>query len=180
MDRARAPLPGAPLSAERTHGAGAGGCPAEELRGLRGLAVDAAQVRPLRGALLRPGQPVEQLVFAGDEAPDTLHAALMSKGRPVAVASVMRNPFPPAGDAHDWRVRGMATLPDLRGRGLGGRLLACCAAHAREHEGRRLWCNARVGARAFYERGGMTVVGERFELPTIGWHYLMVKALVGG
>ena len=69
----------------------------------------------------------------------------------------------------------MATSPGLRSRGIGAALLGACETHARERRCTRLWCNARVGARAFYERGGWVVEGDVFDIPTIGLHHLMSK-----
>ena len=140
-------------------------------------AVQAELVRPLRAEVLRPGQPREQLIFAGDNAPETLHAAVAVDGRIVGVASVMREPYPRGPHAGDWRIRGMATTADMRGRGIGAALLARCEEHVRDRRGARLWCNARVRARAFYERAGFAVEGQAFEVPAIGPHYLMRKPL---
>jgi GNAT superfamily N-acetyltransferase len=147
---------------------------------VRPTAVDAETVRPLRGEVLRPGQTPAQLAFAGDEAPATLHAAVRAGPEIVAVASVMREPHPRTPGQEDWRIRGMATRADLRGRGLGGSLLACCETHARRQGGARLWCNARIGARAFYEHAGFSVEGAVFEIAEIGPHYLMSKRLDDG
>jgi GNAT superfamily N-acetyltransferase len=130
-------------------------------------------VRVLRAEILRLGQAPEELVYDGDGAPDTLHVAVCAHGEPVGVASVMREPFPPAPGADDWRVRGMATRPRARGRGIGSLLLEACIAHARDAGGALLWCNARVPARAFYERAGLAAVGGVFEIPRIGPHVLM-------
>jgi ribosomal protein S18 acetylase RimI-like enzyme len=71
----------------------------------------------------------------------------------------------------------MATRPRARGRGAGRVLLDACIAHAREMRGALLWCNARVPARGFYERAGLEVLGEVFEIPRIGPHLLMWMAL---
>jgi len=141
------------------------------------IAVDAELVRPLRAEVLRPGQSQEQLTFPGDDAADTLHAAVRIDGRIVGVASVMREPHPHDPLPGDWRVRGMATSVEMRGRGVGGALLARCEEHVRDQGGARLWCNARVRARTFYERAGFAVEGEAFEVPAIGPHYLMCKPL---
>jgi len=140
-------------------------------------AVSSETVRPLREEVLRPGQSGEQLTFAGDESPETLHAAITLDGRLVGVASVIRDGHPRRPQPGDWRIRGMATTAQMRGRGIGAALLALCESHAREHDGHRLWCNARVGARDFYERGGFAVEGEMFEIPAIGAHLLMWKCL---
>ena len=144
---------------------------------MRTTAVDAEAVRPLRAEVLRPGQSREQLIFPGDDARDTLHTAVSVEGRIVGVASVMREPYPRAARAGDWRIRGMATRPEMRGGGIGAALLARCEQHARDHAAARLWCNARVRARMLYERAGFAVDGEVFEIPMIGPHYLMRKPL---
>lgn len=140
-------------------------------------AVSADVVRPLRQEILRPASPGRDVVFPNDEHPDTLHVAVRIENRIVGVASVMRDPHPSDPRPGDWRIRGMATRPELRARGIGSALLAACEAHAREHRGTRLWCNARVKARSLYERGGLTVEGEVFEIAPIGPHYLMSKTL---
>jgi GNAT superfamily N-acetyltransferase len=144
---------------------------------MRPESVDVEIVRPLRAQVLRPGESGEGLAFDGDHAPGTLHAAVLVQGRVVGVASVMRDRHPREPLAGDWRIRGMASSVDVRGRGIGASLLAFCEAHARGEGGVRLWCNARIRARAFYERAGFSVEGEVFELPRIGAHYLMSKSL---
>jgi GNAT superfamily N-acetyltransferase len=141
------------------------------------VAVGVDVVRPLRQEILRPGHTGEKLVFPGDGDPETLHAAVSIENQVVAVATVMPDPHPYDPQPGDWRLRGMATGPEQRNLGIGGALLVACEAHAREHRGTRLWCNARVNARAFYERGGLVVEGDAFEIPTVGPHYLMSKSL---
>jgi GNAT superfamily N-acetyltransferase len=64
----------------------------------------------------------------------------------------------------------MATIPELRGRGIGGALLEACLEHARSRNGSIAWCNGRVGARAFYLRHGFSVVRGPFEIEGIGPH----------
>ena len=97
--------------------------------------------------------------------PETLHVGAFLAGKLVAVASVCHEPPPGERDAAAWRVRGMATLPEQRGRGLGGKLLEHCLQHARALGGRRLWCSARVAVAAFYHAWGFVSVGEPFVLP---------------
>jgi len=106
--------------------------------------------RPLRHAVLRPYQSVE-LIAVGFVSPD---------GGPGA-----------------WRVRGMATAPESRGRGAGGAVLAALVEHARANGAGRVWCNARIAARTLYERAGFEVASEEFEIPEIGPHYVMELTL---
>ncbi len=141
-------------------------------------AVPAASVRTLRAALLRPGQAPQRLVYPGDDAPDSLHlAARDAAGETVGIASVMAEAHPRDPAASDWRVRGMAVVPELRGGGLGASMLGRCERHARAWGGRRIWCHARVAAQGFYERAGWQVESEVFDVEDIGPHVIMSKPL---
>ena len=145
-------------------------------RGVRVLAVDAAAGRPLRMAVLRPHEPPERRMYAREDDAATLHvAAVGDDGSVLAVGSAMSEPHPRQPHEGDWRVRGMATVAELRGQGLGAIVLERLEREARRRGARRFWCNARSGARCFYERAGYGVEGERFEIDEIGPHYLMSK-----
>jgi predicted GNAT family N-acyltransferase len=56
-------------------------------------------------------------------------------------------------------------------------VLAAALAHARAHGAELVWCNARVPARAFYERAGFAVHGDEWEDPDIGPHVAMAVDL---
>jgi ribosomal protein S18 acetylase RimI-like enzyme len=145
--------------------------------------VPAAAVRPLRSLVLRPGQPPEALVYDGDEHPDALHAAVPDGARLAGIATIYPEPPPAAhrgpipedafAEGAAFRLRGMATHPEARQRGLGRALLEACFAHARQRGAGYLWCNARISALGFYQRMGMETVGDEFDIPGIGPHYVM-------
>jgi GNAT superfamily N-acetyltransferase len=146
--------------------------------GIQVVAVGPEVGRPLRMAVLRPHQAAEVPMYPLEDDPGTLHlAAIGEDGGVLAVGSLMREPHPREPRPGDWRVRGMATLPALRGLGLGSAVLAACETRAAGAGGKRLWCNARVGARGFYERAGLSVEGAVFEIAGIGPHVLMSKQL---
>jgi GNAT superfamily N-acetyltransferase len=146
--------------------------------GVRVVAVDARKGQALRMSVLRPSQQPGESMYAREGDPETAHyAALGTDGAVLAVGSVMEEGHPHEPREGDWRVRGMASEAGLRGRGLGKLVLAALEAHARGRGGRRLWCNARTGARAFYEREGWSTEGEEYEIEGIGPHFLMAKSL---
>jgi GNAT superfamily N-acetyltransferase len=140
--------------------------------------IEAAATRPLRRRILRPGQAEHELVYPGDEEADSLHVGAFDGDALLGVASVFRqSPEGAPPSPTDWRLRGMAVVPEARRRGLGAALLAACERHARDRGGTRLWFNARVAALPFYLALGYEVFGEEYELPGIGPHRFAEKRL---
>lgn len=136
--------------------------------------VGAECVRPMRREVLRPNQAPHEMVFPGDDAIGTFHlAGLDNAVQVLGVASYYQELHPHDGRAGDWRLRGMAVGRVFQGQGLGRRLIEVGLGHLRKQRGTRLWCNARVLAKPFYEKLGFRAQGEPFEIATIGPHYLM-------
>ena len=136
---------------------------------------------PLRHDVLRPHETLDQLALPGDADPDTCHlAARTVTGEVVGTASVRREPAPwgPGTTTAAWRLRGMATREDLRGRRIGTRVLGAVVAHVASKGGGLLWCNARVPAVPFYERSGFATRGEPWVDPEIGPHVAMWREVV--
>ena len=128
--------------------------------------VSLEQTRALRQAILRPHQTLAEL--AAHEPAGTFAVGAFDGDELVSVGYVVAEGEPGA-----WRIRGMATVPAARGRGAGTAVLDALLAHARAHGARRIWCNARTPARSLYERAGLRVASDEFELPEIGPHLLM-------
>jgi GNAT superfamily N-acetyltransferase len=132
------------------------------------------EILPVRHSVLRPGLPVETAFYPEDDGPDVFHLAERDGGAVIACATFFPEPLDgePA-----WRFRGMATLPEYRSRGVGGRLLEAGVAEVARRGGTLVWCNGRSGAAAFYRRHGFGIRGDEFDLPPIGPHYRFVRAL---
>jgi uncharacterized protein (TIGR02453 family) len=120
----------------------------------------------LRQAVLRPHQTVEDL--AAHEPTGAVAFGTFEGDDLVAVGLIG-----PEGEPGAWRVRGMATAPEARGRGAGAAVLDALVRHASAHGATSVWCNARVRAIPLYERAGLRVVSEVFEPPDIGPHVRM-------
>lgn len=137
-------------------------------------AVASSETRPLRELVLRPRRPPADSVYPGDDDPTTVHLAAYSDGRLVGIASLYRedrtggDPSTPG-----WRLRGMASAPDLRGTGIGRALLRRSLDHVARSGGGELWCNARTPVASFYAKHGFEVVSEPFDIPGIGPHVVM-------
>jgi GNAT superfamily N-acetyltransferase len=139
--------------------------------------ISAAAARQLRSALLRPFESPDELVYFGDDAPDTLHVGAFINGELSGIATVCRDPLPGEEATDVWRLRGMAIKPSLQGLGYGRALLERCISHVSARGGRLLWCNGRVSAAGFYRALGFAVSGEEFEVSGTGPHYLMKRVV---
>jgi GNAT superfamily N-acetyltransferase len=132
--------------------------------------VDAATIRPLRRAILRPTRPPEASVYAQDDDPKTVHLAAYDdvSGGLVGCVTVFAEALDD--EPRAWRLRGMAVEADLRGSGVGAALLATAIDAVRSTGAPLLWCEAREAAQGFYEKYGFVGSGELFEVPVAGPH----------
>jgi GNAT superfamily N-acetyltransferase len=135
----------------------------------------ATDAYPLRHRILHPELAPDRVGLPGDARDGAGHwTAHVPELGLVGVASVMPEAVPWWPDqAGGWRLRGMATAPEVRGWGVGSDLVDAVVDHVRNHSGTALWCTARLAAVGFYQRKGFTSRGERWEEPVIGIHIHM-------
>jgi len=146
--------------------------------------ISAEETIAVRWPILRPDFPRETAVFAGDEFESTRHlGAFTTEEKLVGVASiyVVAMAELPAGvtcaEGASWQLRGMATLPEVRGLGHGAALVAACVEAARTAGGGLIWCNARTTAAPFYAKHGWQIFDGEFDIPTVGPHFRMWRVL---
>src|SRR5205823_2262706 len=108
-------------------------------------ALDPADTRPLRHAILRPHQPIGAL--AAHETAGSFAVGAFAGEELVSVGLVG-----PTSEPRAWRVRGMATAPHARGRGAASAVLEALLSHAAAQEAERVWASVRTPARSLYER----------------------------
>jgi GNAT superfamily N-acetyltransferase len=140
-------------------------------------AITAPETRPLRHAVLRPGQSFEQTVYSRDDHPETVHFGAFDGDRLVAIASLYREARPHRPRRAAWRLRGMATDADHQGHGFATAVLDAAVDHVAAGGGGELWCNARVPALGFYLRCGFEVDGDEFEIDGIGPHVVVTRTI---
>jgi len=134
------------------------------------LAVSSKECHPLRERILRPGQPASAWTYELDEAPRAMHFAIKENGETLGVASLL--PEAREDGRECWRLRGMAVVPEARGRGFGRTLLGAVQAVTKQRGG-GLWCTARTPVEGFYSRYEFKREGEVFEIEGGGPHVLM-------
>lgn len=135
----------------------------------------------LRKAVLRPWLTLEESRASWAGFDEQFHVGALQEGRVVSTVGFLVDAHPDYTEAFgalQWRLRGMASEPALQGRGLGGQVLNFGIAEiarrltAAGEDSAALWCNGRSGAQGFYERHGFTPIGDVFETPGTGAHYV--------
>ena len=126
---------------------------------------------------MRPGRPFGAAVYESDALSETRHfIAVDGDDRIVGCVTIFPEPWPGSDDA--WRLRGMGVADELRGAGVGRKLLQAVDEFLRGLDRTPLiWCNARCTAVGFYERCGWEVASDVFDLPDIGPHVNMTRRL---
>lgn len=135
--------------------------------------IQAVETYPIRHLVLRPNQDVSACAYPGDEAPTTFHLGAFKDGVLIGIASYYKENTPVFGEESQYRLRGMATLPDYRGLNIGKYLIIEAQVLLKERNADLWWCNARTTASGFYEQLGLSVYGDIFEIEPIGPHKLM-------
>jgi len=141
--------------------------------------ITAAETIPLRHSVLRPHQPVSACHYPGDDDPVNFHIGAFHDEQLIGVASYFLEKHPDLAGAPQYRLRGMATDPDFRGQGAGSQLLIKGNEILTEKKVPVWWCNARISAAGYYEKAGLSQLGETFEIKPIGMHKVMYLVLPG-
>jgi len=123
--------------------------------------------------MLRPNGTLDDCLFQGDNDELTFHLGAFVDKKLVSVASFYFEKNDKFSEPHQYRLRGMATLPEHQGQGLSSALLRTAFPVIKQNQCTLLWCNAREKARGFYSKVGFAPTGELFSIPHIGKHILM-------
>lgn len=142
------------------------------------LRINASDTYHIRNLVLRPGKPVEACHFKDDEDEQTFHLGAFIDSKLVSVASFYFEKNPKLEEEYQYRLRGMATLEEHRGKGLSSSLLKTAFPIIKQNFCQLLWCNARTSAQGFYQKVGFEKIGEEFNIPEVGPHYLMFKTII--
>ncbi len=131
----------------------------------------------VRQPVLRPGKPVESCIFEGDDLETTTHLGLYNNSKLAGIVSIFASChklFPQVGQ---FQLRGMAVLDEFQKKGYGERLVSEAECCIKEQNGSLIWFNAREAAVDFYKKMGYEIVGDAFDIPTIGIHFVMKKMI---
>jgi GNAT superfamily N-acetyltransferase len=145
---------------------------------LKVLRISSRDTYSLRQKLLRPSGTLEDCIFEGDDDEQTFHLGAFIGGKLVSVSSFYFEKHQNIDAKFQYRLRGMATHPDYQKKGFSSSLLKTGFPIVKQNLCSIVWCNARSPVVGFYEKLGFKIIGNRFEIPEIGPHFLMVKDLM--
>ena len=131
----------------------------------------------VRHPVLRPGRPIESCHFDGDDLPTTSHFGLYFENQLAGVISAFKAQNKLFTEENQYQIRGMAVLSEFQKKGFGEALLEYCENEIRLKSGNLIWFNARKTAIGFYEKSGYGILGDSFEIPDVGPHYILFKAI---
>ncbi|MDX8470166.1 GNAT family N-acetyltransferase [Mesorhizobium sp. VK23B] len=134
----------------------------------------------LRQRVLRPGQPDWRFPFLPQA--EFFHMGAFHGQQLISVVSLLEEEV--VGDSTNgaaaWRLRGMATVPEMQNRGIGGLLLEHGVAEVINRYGSLVWCYGRTSADQFYQSHGFQPHGEIFDIEGAGLHALYIRPLGNG
>ncbi len=127
---------------------------------------DRDHLRAIRDAVFIREQGVDPAIEWDDQEEVAQHFLVLRDGNPVGTGRIL-----PGG-----KIGRMAILPELRGTGLGLRLLQSICTFARSNGLPRVYLHAQRHAEAFYRKAGFVPVGGEFEEAGIA-HIRMERTL---
>ena len=132
------------------------------------------QTQALRHLVLWPHMPnPESCVIDIDHREDARHIGAFKDGEIVGVCSLFDMRTPKLPDAKQYRMRVMATHPNVRGMGAGKAVVEAALETVASLQKEVLWCDARKVALGFYSRLGFEEIDAWYDVPNIGPHKLM-------
>ncbi|AUC83486.1 GNAT family N-acetyltransferase [Lacinutrix sp. Bg11-31] len=132
---------------------------------------------PVRHAVLRKGKPIEACPIPQDDLESTFHFGLFYQNKLVGVCTFVIDQSHYFNDAKQYRLRAMGVLDNYQGLNFGKQLLNHGVVFLKEKNIGRLWFNARINAVNFYKNNGFETIGNIFDIPNVGDHYVMHKKL---
>lgn len=139
--------------------------------------ISAQETITVRHPVLRKGKPIESCSFEGDNLISTQHFGLYESDILQGVISLFENNNSLFEEKQQVQIRGMAVLENNQGKGFGRLLVNHSEQILMTQKIQLIWFNARENAVGFYQKMGYKIIGNAFDIPGIGIHYVMWKNL---
>ena len=135
--------------------------------------INAEETYPIRREVLRKNIDLPYKL-EGDFDKDSIHLGAYIDEKLVSIVTLI-NRRKELLKGEQYQLRGMGTLSEYSGKGYGKLLVKRSEEYLVSRGTHIIWCNARTEAIGFYKSLNYNIIGESFNVPKIGIHYLMYK-----
>ena len=135
--------------------------------------INAEETYPIRREVLRKNIDLPYKL-EGDFDKDSIHLGAYIDEKLVSIVTLI-NRRKELLKGEQFQLRGMGTLSEYRGKGYGKLLVRQSEEYLISRGIHTIWRNARTEAIGFYQSLNYNIIGESFNVPKIGIHYLMFK-----
>jgi len=136
------------------------------------------EIKQLRHEVLWPHKPsIADCVIEPDEIETTFHMGVVENNIVVGTSTFLIDINDKFDTNNQYRLRAMATSPTVRGKQIGRKIIEASIEKLKNMGVDLLWCDARLEATGFYEKLGLQMKGEIYDVPNIGPHKLMYLEL---
>ena len=139
--------------------------------------IASSQCLEIRSLVLRNGLETAKCKIPGDDLESSFHLGAFFNDKLVGISCFVLENDPELGPTKMYRLRGMASLPEAKGKGAGRALLNEAVVRASKLEASHIWCNARELAFGFYEKLNFEYYSEMFDIEGIGPHKKMFRKI---
>lgn len=137
--------------------------------------IKASDTLVLRQQILRPLLTSADCFIEGDELESTIHLGCFLDDQLVGIVSLYKRVNDSISDDSAYQIRMMACNDRFRGQGIGTALLISAIGRVKATGTHLIWANARVSAIGFYTNASFEIMGDVFDIPSVGPHYLIYK-----
>lgn len=130
--------------------------------------INAEDTWKIRQVAMWPGKPLEFVKVKNDHS--GTHFGLFYDNELTSVISCFE-------EGGEMQFRKLATLPEYQRKGYASQLLGYILNVARQKGIKRVWCNARLNKKSFYEKFGLEDTKKRYFREGIGFTIMEVKFL---
>jgi predicted N-acetyltransferase YhbS len=134
-------------------------------------------IQQLRNVVLWPHKTFENCILETDRLSTTFHFGVQIDDLTVATVTFQQETSSKLPQEKQYRLRAMAVREGYRGQGFGDAIVEEGLKYLSSLGIEVVWCDARVAALNFYRRLEFEELEEEYEIPIIGLHRFMWKAL---
>lgn len=137
--------------------------------------IQASDTLVLRKKILRPNFSLKACNFPGDSDSSTFHLGCILNNDLCGIVSIYKRSNEHLHLGSGFQIRAMATCENVRGKGIGLKLLREAENIAFNLDADYIWANARSTAIGFYIKAGYKVIGEEFHVDGVGAHFIVYR-----